>query len=379
MPDTLPQTFSTWLQLGQKLEAEARIADAIAAYDRAIALLRSNPSAREIADRRALGIAWMNRGNALQKLAPPAPRAETIRAYDEAIALFESLPYQTEPAFCHHLGAAWLNRGHALLVVQDLSGAAHAFEQSVALLQSLPLEADPYFRLNLAGAWTNLAHATFVTAPERALAAARAALAALDSADRSHEAFAAMSLRARRALVMAIGETLSRGTGSSPAVASGAGRVSPVDSNAPDHGRDARATPVALASEATDAIEAGLALTREFEARGTVTLRPLAARLFRLGVQIYRVHQPHFLAEFILEIFSTPALAADPEFRATADAALAETLSDLQRPQLFVAGTPDSDRRREVAQSLRAAQDRLRDPAFHVIRENGSSPPARRA
>lgn len=71
MPAGLPETFSTWLQLGQKLESEGRVPDAIAAYDRAISLLRSNPSAREIPDRRALGVAWMNRGNVLQKLSPP--------------------------------------------------------------------------------------------------------------------------------------------------------------------------------------------------------------------------------------------------------------------------------------------------------------------
>lgn len=364
MSDSLPQTFSAWLQLGQKLESENRIADAIGAYDRAITLLRTNPAARELADRRALAIAWMNRGNALQKLpaaptvggalrpdtsAPDAssrpelassapaladPLAEALRAYDEAIALFESLPYETDPQFRNHLGAAWLNRGHALLVTDDLPAAAQSFEQAVGLLQSLPLEADPFYRLNLSGAWTNLAHATLTAAPSRALEAARAALALLRDIERTHDAFAAMSLRARRAFVMAIGEVLRTAA-------------------APAHDL------AALPGEGTDAIEDGLALTREFETRGNPTLRPLAARLFRLGAQIYRFHQPQFLAEFIVETLSTAGLAADPEFRSAADTALAETLADLQRPQLFVAGTPDSDRRREIAQSLRAAQERL--------------------
>ena len=340
MPEAYTESFSHWLQLGQKLEAEGKIADAIAAYDRAIALLRSSGSSREIADRRALGIAWMNRGNALQKLPASSHERERVdsesthpdvlAAYDAAIALFETLPYETDPAFRNHLGAAWLNRGHALLVANRLADAAHSFEQAIALLQTLPLETDPYYRLNLSGAQTNLAHATFATTPERALAATRAALETLRDVERAHDAFAAMSLRARRAMVMAIGEILRRGS-----------------------------QETALANEATDAIEDGLALMRDYETRGNPTLRPLAARLFQLGAQIYRIHQPHFLAEFVLESLATPSLAADPAFRTVADAALADTLADLQRPQLFVAGTPDSDRRRDIAATLRSAQERL--------------------
>lgn len=381
MSSPFPDTFSNWLQFGQKLEAENKIVDAIAAYDRAIAVVRTNGSSRELADRRALGIAWMNRGNALQKLprsrqpapgdaasaAAPDPLVDSLRAYDTAIALFETLPYETDPTFRNHLGAVWLNRGHALLVAEDLEAAAHAFEQSVALLQALPVDTDPYYRLNLAGALTNLAHATYVAKPPRALAAARTALATLREVERAHEAFAAMSLRTRRTLVMAIGEILRHGISVPAATPPSGTGVPPVNESASPSSRptspapaaSACATPAEIAAEATDAIEEGLALTREFESQGNAALRPLASRLFRLGAQIYRVHQPHFVAEFVLETLSAPTLGADADFRATAGEALADTLADLNRPQLFMAGTEDSDRRREIAQSLRDAQERL--------------------
>jgi hypothetical protein len=123
--------------------------------------------------------------------------------------------------------------------------------------------------------------------------------------------------------------------------------------------RDTSGSLTDFAHAATDAIEDGLALAREFETRGVSGLLPLASRLFRLGAQIYRVHQPHFLGEFVLESLSSPSFAGDREIHAAAAEALAGALEDAHRPQLFVADTTDADRRREIAHSLRDAQEKL--------------------
>jgi hypothetical protein len=279
----------------------------------------------------------MNRGNALQKNgSSPGPR-EAVRSYEEAIAIFETLPIETEPAFRNHLGAAWMNRGHALIIVED-PAAADSFERAVAQLRQLPLDSDPFYRLNLAGAWTNLAHVLLapasLNAAERSRAAARNALASLAGVEQAHEEFAAMSLRARRAQVMALGTLLA---------AAGQTRESITD----------------LAGEATDVIEGGLAIAREFERRGVTQLRPLAVRLFRLGSQLYCAYQPHFLGEFLLETLGAPALAADAEFRRVADDALAVALAHLQRPQIFLADTREGEKAIATARSLRAAQLQL--------------------
>jgi tetratricopeptide (TPR) repeat protein len=336
MADTFERSFSTlveWLQRGQKLEAEAQLNEAIAAYDQVIESLRGAILEGDIERRRLLGLAWMNRGNALQKIAPTPQLDASVRAYDEAISLFESLPLDSEPAFRNHLGAAWLNRGHALILAADTS-SAKSFEQAIGHFEQLPPSNDPYFRLNLAGAWTNLAHARLRSMPESARVAARRALTLLAGVEHTHENFAAMSLRARRALAMSLGEIL-RATN----------RESVAD----------------LVSEATDAIEEGLSLARDFEGAGYAHFRPLAARLFQMGAQLYRVQQPHFLSEFILENLAAPGFATDPEFRAIAAEALEAALVELKRPQLFIAGSSEADRMLDTARSLRATQQRLTD------------------
>ena len=346
---------SELLRRGQSHESDHELPAALAHYDEAIAALRTQPPADCDEPRRLLAVALMNRGNALQKLATPSPAPSekchlmgdtspctlldtAIGSYDEAIALLRTLPFGTTPADANHLGAAWLNRGHALLAANDSVSAADSFEQAIEILRYLPLDENPAYRLNLAGAWTNLAHA-LLSAPlhafPRSYAAAQTALDLVADLARTHAAFAEMSLRARRALVTAVGELL--------VIAETSGQ--PTD---------------ALATAASDVIDDGLALAREWETRGAIQLRPLALRLFRLGAQLYRVHQPHFLAEFLLEnLDSTPSrgtLATHPELHAIATQALAFACADLQRPRLFVADTPDAEKLLATFRSLRAAQ-----------------------
>ena len=296
-PAGAPRTGAAWLQHGQFLEARQHFADAIAAYDRAIKSFANDDTAPDLVRRHQLALAWMNRGNALQKVAPGPAVREAVRSYDEAIAIFETLPIETEPAFRNHLGAAWMNRGHALIIAEDPT-AADSFERAVAQLRKLPLDSDPFYRLNLAGAWTNLAHVLLTPASleavERSLTAARNALESLVGLEQVHEEFAAMSLRARHAQVMALGARLA----------------------AAEQEREPTAD---LASEATDAVEGGLTVAREFERRGVTQLRPLALRLFRLGAQLYCAYQPHFLGEFLLESLDGSTLADDVEFRTVAN------------------------------------------------------------
>lgn len=326
MPQAGLQRAADWLQEGRVREAQGRFEEAMALYDQAIAAMQP----AEVSDhpaRRMLGVAWMNRGNALQQLATAVSLADAVNAYDAAIAVLETLPLE-EPLYRNHLGAAWLNRGHALLVVSDASGVA-SFEQAIFHLRQLPVDTDPHYRLNLAGAWTNLANARLGAEPARAAEAARAALAELRSVERSHEVFAFMSLRARRALVMALGEILRR------------------------------SDTAEMVSEATDAIDDGLAIVRGAEVEAAMRLRPLAARLYRLGAQLYGMHQPHFLGEFLLEQLHSPVFADDAEFRAVAEQAVAQALAALHRPQIHVAGAADTTKALATVQALRAAQQQI--------------------
>jgi tetratricopeptide (TPR) repeat protein len=324
---------------GQQLEAEGDFTGALRAYDDVLAISRQqSPAETEV--RRQLGIAWMNRGNAEQKLGGYAEEESArkshlenaIRSYDEAVAHFQSLPRDV-PAFHNHLGAAWLNRGHALLVLEQNASAADSLERALAELATLPVEENPNYRLNLAGARVNLAQAILTTSPARAREEAATAVGLVSPLADSGLEFAEMSLRARRTGVIAIGGLL-------------------VQDDAPVS---------ALASEASDLVDDGLTLTHGWESQGNKSLRPLAFSLFQLGIQLYGAHQPHFLGEFVLENVGPGApFSDDGFFRRTAEAALSTALSQLKHPEIFVAGTPQSDRLLQISSSLRAAQQQLR-------------------
>jgi tetratricopeptide (TPR) repeat protein len=345
-----PAVVQQALRRGQDCEARGEFAAALTCYEEAVAYVRVLPQG-EPEIRRLHGVVWMNCGNALQRAEGETRLASAVKAYDEAIALLGTLPLDARPDYRNHLGATWLNRGHALIAGGRIAEAIDSCRQAIAQLERLPIAADPNFCLNLAGAWTNLAHA-YLTEHDRALAhlaespeparkAARTALGLLADVERAHPAFAEMSLRARRALVTAIGALLV---------------------GLPD--------PAELASEASDAIDDGLALAREWEVRDpNVSLRPLAVRLFRLGAYLYGTHQPHFLAEFVLENFAHPGFAADSEFQRVADETIAGALAAAVRPQVFDANEPASVRRLETVRTLREAQRQL-------ARFNISSPSA---
>jgi tetratricopeptide (TPR) repeat protein len=344
---TSPASAVEWLHYGQQLEAAERLADAIAAYDHAIVLTESEAGPRHEMQR-IRAIAWMNRGNALQKFEDAEHIASAVRAYDEAIALLGALPHDTDWNLRNSLGAAWMNRGRARQLARDersLQDAIASHEQAIAILRALPLEAAPVFRLNLAGSWLNLADAQLGgDAPARARESARTATGLVAEQEQTYIEFADLGLKARRASVEAIGRLLYQ-IGRTPEAA------------------DASAQAIAiLASEASDAIDDGMALARLWETRGGAVFRPLALRLFRFGAQLYRLHQPHFLSEFLLENLDETGAAnfsRDAEFIAVAQEALALARADLDRPRIFHVGDARSEKLLSLSRELAAAEQRV--------------------
>src|SRR5688500_13908013 len=91
----VPRTPAAWLQHGQFLEARQQFNDAIAAYDRAITSLAGDHTALDLERRHQLALAWMNRGNALQKTGSSPGLRDAVQSYDEAIAIFQTLALET--------------------------------------------------------------------------------------------------------------------------------------------------------------------------------------------------------------------------------------------------------------------------------------------
>jgi tetratricopeptide (TPR) repeat protein len=325
---------SAALQRGQSAEALALAAsldDALRHYDAAIALLM--PPAADVEHRRLLAVAWMNRGNALQK---QNATVTAVAAYDEAIALLRALPFDRSPVLRNHLGAAWLNRGHALRGAKDAASLAEALRshrEAIALLAELPLDASPAYRANLAGAWINLADTLLASDEPNRFAAARDAAqhasVLTGSGETASATLAQLGLMAHRAHLMALGHLLVT-------------------------------TPSAeLVAETSDCIDAALALARQWESAGLPT-HAFATRLLFFGAEFYRRHQPHFLAEFLVENLDAargapPAWARSPELHGIAIDALLRADADLREPRLCVAGDAATERLLATRDSLAAA------------------------
>ena len=278
-----------WLRRGQTCEAQATPAaldEAVRCYNEAIAQLTtllssvSRPPSPEF--QRRLAIVWMNRGNALQKQWHAEDLEESVRSYDQAIGLLGASSQGPEEfAARNSLGAAWMNRGQALHrqgTAPALTEALRSQREAIAVLRTLPLQQDIAYRLNLAGALVNEANILLgdgLRRHDQARTSAEASLALVLTQEAIHPHAAGLALQARRALCDAIGQLLVANT--------------------------THLSVSALADEAGDGVDDGLALARLWEQKGRRDLRPLAERLFHFGVQLYRLHQPQFLAEFVLE------------------------------------------------------------------------------
>lgn len=291
----------------------------------------------------------MNRGHELQLQDGAAALAAAIDAYGQAAALLRPLPLEENPSWANSLGAALMNRGALLHRAHGLARAeaAHAsFDEAVATLQTFFATAappilspsalrsfglsSPWPRRNLAGSLLNRANLRLdLGRSADARDDAARAVAFVAPHERSDLVDADLSLKARRTLCDALGRLI---------VAGGADQE-------------------AIARAASDLVDEGLALARHWTARGAPRPRELALRLFHFGAQLYRRHQPHFLAEFITEaLAAAPADAALRHLaREIADAALA----DPPRQRYLTVGDPDSERDLRTSRELRSLRFEL--------------------
>ena len=282
----------------------------------------------------------MNRGHALLQRGDAASLAAALAAYDEAITLLRPLPVAENPGWANSLGAALMNRGqllHRLHGTARSAVALAAFDEAAELLrgpagasgQGRDLAAGPWPRRNLAGTQLNRANLLLDLAHfPGAAAAARAALALGQPHERAAPLDAEIALKARRALCDALGQSL---------VVPGADQDT-------------------LASEAGDLADDALALVRHWADRGEANFAELALRFFRYGTQLYRFHQPQFLADFIGDHLPV----ASAEFRAVALAVLDAALGDLPHDRTFLTvGDPASERRRGIWHELAALRAKI--------------------
>ncbi|MBP7140547.1 MAG: hypothetical protein KBA71_01465 [Opitutaceae bacterium] len=361
-----------WLLEGQRLEAREDVESlrkSISAYDRGLALLGHVDLSTGI----ARAILWMNRGNASQRAGGPRGFSEAIRCYDLAIVDFERAfgfpsakgsvsPHcesqieehaGIDPVMLNALGAAWMNRGVALQQVRgrdNLEAAVSSHERAIEVLSLLPIDGDPAYRRNLGAAFLNLADA-LVDLPanegsDRAANAARYSLHLTEARADSEEGFAGLNLKARRALIVALGGAMCQSDGNS-------------------------GNQETLASEVRDCIEGGLNLARHWRLKSCDRFLHLEARLFRLGCHFLRIHHAQELGRFVREILKDTQGAFHEELKAIGAEAIQAALETMGRAPVQSSDFANSMLQVRVLRELRETQRWLgqsqQAPALSVV------------
>jgi hypothetical protein len=316
----------------------ASLDEAIAFFDRAIALRREEIVAGDHWAAYLLAASWMNRGDALTRLVQTGHLAEAVRSYDEALLVLRGLPLEENPLYRRRHAIAWMNRGITFLAegtAPSARAAVESFTHSIALVTGHSEHA-----LLLACAWMNRGNAHLRLAPPEISRAYDAALAAvrLVAAHEREDALAGETgLKARHILCQACAELIETGTHPE-----GLGEFIAV---------------------ATDAVEEGLNLGRHWEAKGDPRFRPLLTALFRFGVAVYRAHQPQFLGEFVLEnldpLRPDALFAGDREVHAHAVRGLECAALKLPPDGFSFVTDPRFDQLIENLRALRVARERL--------------------
>jgi tetratricopeptide (TPR) repeat protein len=284
-----------------RMEGKEKLDTVIRQYEESIHILEKLPWRENSRYRHHLIGIWYNLANILQGCGEKLDVA--LNCYGNALDLATDFEIGT-PEQYSLIAGLWLNRGNTLSLLGNeyLTKALACYDTAIQIYQKTGLQAEGSHVLELASAWANRANLLSLegmefTHPQDALEAAEQALNLIRTWERENRAAAEISLKARRARCQAYGLLLPI-----------AGELSEENY-----------------FQASDEVEDALALIGFWENNGVKDYRPLARRLFCLGVQLYRIRQPQFLAEFVEE---TLTAIEDPDLYLLAQEVLRDALAD---------------------------------------------------
>jgi tetratricopeptide (TPR) repeat protein len=274
---------------------------------------------------------WMNRADALARTGGSRKLAASLSSYDTALELLRELPLDLDPQFPRRLVIACINRGHTLELLGSPDAAA-SFQKAVEVLSQYWCGADQ--NLLMAGALANLAKALgAVESPiaESVIVPARRALGLVSAIEKETPQAAEIGLKARHALCLGVAIHLD-------------GLENPASDS--------------LVSEATDAVEEGIALARQFS--GNPGFQELGCELFAFGCRVYQSCQPQFLSEYILDHLD----AENPAMRSAANGSLWRALRRARNEAFEFLNTARFPKVAEQLRNLCQAHSRLAEPAL---------------
>lgn len=268
------------ITLLQSTDAD-ELREAVACFEKSVEHRKDLP--RDMTNVRwGLAAAWMNRGDALTRLGTADDLKEAVHSYDQAILCLEELGGFDHPPFVVRYAVSYMNRGHALMAQNSPEGVAEAiksFASATAMMEMHTQKDSVEYNGTLGCAMMCHAAARMEQGPEHAEEVAeevRKAIAHVQRFEKEDLLSTEVSIKSRHLLCRALATMLDRTPPNAPEVDD-------------------------WITEVTDTVDEGMALERLWEQRGLEGFRLMAVELFRFGVRVLFLRQPHFLAEFILE------------------------------------------------------------------------------
>jgi tetratricopeptide (TPR) repeat protein len=334
---------------------------------------------------------WMKRGIALLTAATPSSLPEALQCFDHALAIRRQLPYDSSSFYRWLLTACWMNRGDVLTRLgtpSDLTAAIHSFDEAIHHLQQLPLDEDPQYRSRLALAWMNRSLALRASGcHQEALHSLECAQSVLRESSPPSPSMQATLLVNRAALLLEIAPP--RMLESMQAAEEVLALCHPTEHHqlqAAEIGLKARhifCRAVALLLEtppvdtsraddwihqATDKVDEAMHLTAHWERHGIPAhFMALRHQLFQFGCNLLLAYQPHFMAEFLLDVLdpaqASPLLAQDQALYQAGLQALDLASAELRRRGPLDLGLQGMDRLLAVLRSLSSAAQRIQQRA----------------
>ena len=254
--DDINSQASVLMKQGIRLLDAGSPAEALPFFERALELRKQLPASNPT---NAFGLAacWLNRGDALSRKGDAESIAEAIRSYDAGISALQTVPLDTDPRFPRRLAIGHQNRGLLLLSQGRVDAAIADLHTAIGVLEQPDSAAIDDRQYLLAAVWLNIA------------------TRAGDRAERDCSWPRAMPRSAPSTLSLA-SKAATRVRGSGTASAS---RDLPdmIDDMARTAARTRRC--LTTCTRATDVVDEGLALAREWERQGDARFRAAGVRL----------------------------------------------------------------------------------------------------
>jgi hypothetical protein len=347
-PDERNAVAKVWMKRGIALLSAndpAALPEALHCFEQALAIRRELPFEESSWFRWLLTACWMNRGDVLTRLGNPAELIAAVQSFDEAIFHLQKLPLEDDSQYRGRMALAWMNRSLALRAqgsAESLMAALLSLDHGKTVIEESLIAKLPVNSALLPTLLINRAALLLEVSPPRVMEAMKVAEEALvlcQPTEHLNLQAAEIGLKARHVFCRAVALLL---------------ETPPVDIRRADD----------WIMEATDKVDEAMLLTARWESQDAAApFHALRLELFRYGCNLLLAYQPHFLAEFLLDVLdpeqgSILLAKADDLYQAGLEA-LDLAAKELRRRGPLDFGLHGLDRMIEILESLSQAAERI--------------------